>query len=560
MKLRSLLSFLALTAALLLAIAGGGLYWILSQSPLPLLQGGVNREPAASVFVSKQAPIMVSLLVKPEQLEGFAQFSATPSNRRRSRRELKKVEKSLLANTGLNYEAEIRPWLGNEITLAVTSLDYDRNRTNGTKPGYLLAVQAKDKELAKEYLQLSYSEQAIAGTSDLVLEDYKGVKLLFKRPRRAVVNTNFLASAVVADFVLFANDITVLREAINNIQVTDLNLKFAPSYQDALKTIPAPRIGLAYANLPALSAWIANNSVAETPEAKQSLTISLSLESRGLVAKTGLIGVSGPMQERPALAKPVGTLAYIPSDSILSAAGRDLQQFWAQVETGLDADSPLQQLLKRGVSSLEEPLGIDLADAVFRWVQGDYSIAAVPTLDKIDPDWIFVAEKLPGTDSEAAIAHLDDIAKAQGYNVETLPLLNRSVTAWTKLTTTPAANQRLAQLETQVRGVHLDLDNYTLFATSVEAMSRGIAAAGEPLINSEKFQQAIAALPQKNDGYFYLDWNQAEPLIERKVPAIRVVEFAIKPILDNLRSLTLSSQGSIAGIERSTAYFNLGAR
>ena len=103
-------------------------------------------------------------------------------------------------------------------------------------------------------------------------------------------------------------------------------------------------------------------------------------------------------------------------------------------------------------------------------------------------------------------------------------------------------------------------ENYTLFATSVEAMSRGISAAREPLINSEKFQQAIAALPQKNDGYFYLDWDQAEPLIEQKVPTIRVIEFAIKPILDNLRSLTLSSEGSMAGIERATAYFNLGAR
>ena len=75
-----------------------------------------------------------------------------------------------------------------------------------------------------------------------------------------------------------------------------------------------------------------------------------------------------------------------------------------------------------------------------------------PTLEKTDPDWIFVAEKIPGAESEAAIAHLDEVAEAQGYNVETLPLFNSSVTAWTKLTTAPAANQSLAQLETQVRG------------------------------------------------------------------------------------------------------------
>ena len=221
MKLRSLFSLLAATAIALLTVAGVSLYWILAQSPLQLLQGGVKREPAAAVFVPKQSPVMLSLLVKPERLEAFAGLTAAPQNRRRSRQELEDVEKSLLANTGLNYEREIRPWLGDEITLAVTSLDFDRDRSNGARPGYLLAVQAKDRELAKEFLQLSYSQQALSGASDLTFEDYKGANLIYKRPRSAEVNTNFLASAVVADFVLFANDPRVLRDAINNVQVAD---------------------------------------------------------------------------------------------------------------------------------------------------------------------------------------------------------------------------------------------------------------------------------------------------------------------------------------------------
>jgi hypothetical protein len=503
---------------------------------------------------------MLSLLVKPERLEAFAQLTAAPQNRRRSRQQLQEVEKSLLANTGLNYDREIRPWLGNEITLAVTSLDFDRVPQNGAKPGYLLAVQAKDRQLAKEFLQLSYSQQALAGTSDLVFEDYKGANLIYKRPRGTEVNTNFLASAVVADFVLFANEPRVLRDAINNVQVADLNLKNAPAYREALKTIPEARIGIAYGNLPALSAWIANLPVPETPEITQALAISLSLKSQGLVAETALIGVSGSETEPPALSQPVGALAYVPADSIVAAAGTNLNQFWQQVESGLAADSPLQQLLQQGIERLQAPLGLDLPADVFAWVRGEYSLAAVPNLEGGDSEWIFIAEKVPAAEVEKAIAYLDGLAQSQGYSVGQLPLRETSVTAWTKLKAAPIGGGNLARLAADVRGVHWDAGKYAIFATSFEAMSQTMAAAKETLIESEKFQQAIAALPPENNGYFYLDWEQSEPLIEAKLPALRVVGFAIKPILDNLRSLTLSSEGSQAGIRRATAYLNLGVR
>lgn len=558
MKLRPIFLLLTATAIALLAVASVSFYWILAQSPLELLQGGVNQEPAAAVFVPKQSPVMLSLLVKPERLEALAQLTAAPANRRRSRQELQDVEKSLLANTGLNYEREIRPWLGDEITLAVTSLDFDRDRRNGAKPGYLLAVQTKDQELAKEFLQLSYSQQALSDAADLSFEEYKGANLIYKLPRSAEVNTNFLASAVVADFVLFANDPRVLRDAINNVQVRDLNLKNAASYREALKISAEPRIAIAYGNLPALSAWIANLPIPETPEITQMLTVSLSLKSQGLVAKTALIGVSGGEPESPTLSQPVGALRYVPANSIMTAAGTNLNQFWQQVATGLERNSPLQQVLNQAVSRLQEPLGLDLPEDVFAWVKDEYSLAAVPNLAGGDPDWLFIAKKVAGT--PVAIAHLDQLAQDQGYSVGNLPLGETEVTAWTKLRTAPIGDRNLARLEAEVRGVHLESGDYVLFATSVEAMSQAIAGMDKSLIESGKFQQAIAALPAQNNGYFYLDWTQSEPLLEAKFPGVRVVGFAIKPILDNLRSLTLSSEGSQASIRQATVYFNLGVR
>jgi hypothetical protein len=558
-KLRSFFLVLATVAIALLALAGGGFYWIISQSPLDLVKGGVTAQPTAAIFVPKQSPITVSLLVNPDRLEALTQLAAYPKNRRRSRGEIEQVEKSLLANTGLNYQKEIRPWIGDEVTLAVTSLDFDRDPANGVRPGYLLAVKTKNPELAKEFLQASYSEQALSGTFDLVFERYKGVNLIYKRPLQPALKTSFIATAVVGDFVLFANDPKVLRDAINNVQVANLNLKNSSYYQEALKTIDEPSIGIVYANLPAISAWIANAPAPETPEVEQMLAVALSIKSQGLVAQTALIGVSGEENQAPALASPVGALTYVPSDSILTAAGTDLRQFWTQIETGLETDSPLQQIFYKSLNLLQEPLGIDLATDVFSWVKGEYSLALVPNPDGGEPDWIFVAEKNP--DADGAIAHLDELAKEQGYSVGNLPLLDKTVTAWTKLSTSTGKKlDSLARLEATVSGVHTNIDRYEIFATSVETMAKALQGADISLVNSKKFQQAISALPTENDGYFYIDWNQSEPILDKKLPLVRIIELAGKPLFKNLRSLTVSSQGSQNTIRRATIFFNLGVR
>lgn len=143
MKLRSFFYALAAGVAVLLLISVAGFFWLTAQSPLNLLRGGALTNPTAAIFVPKQAPIVASLLVNPERLEGFRQLVARPVNRRQSRAELKKLEDSLLSNQGIDYRRDIRPWLGDEITVAVTSLDFDRNQNNLAQPGYLLAATTK---------------------------------------------------------------------------------------------------------------------------------------------------------------------------------------------------------------------------------------------------------------------------------------------------------------------------------------------------------------------------------------------------------------------------------
>lgn len=553
MKFRSFILIIIIACFLLFSVAGIGVSTIIKNSPLSLQVGGLNLTPRASIFIPQQAPLMLSLLANPEKLEAFSQLAIPLGKRAKNQENLTQLKNSLLKKTGLNYHQQIKPWLGEEITFAITSLDFDRDLNNGSQPGYLLIVNTKNADLAKNFLQSSYSQKALTTTSELNFETYKGVNLIDETSLDNPINQGLMARAVVGKYVLFANNINVLKNAINNVQAKDLNLENASFYQAALNTIQNPRIGMAVVNLPAISAWIAHQSTPETSDLEQILTISLGVKPQGLVAQTALIGVLGENEQKPALNAPVKALALIPSESVLTAAGIDLSHFWEQINQGLEQNSPLKLLFDQGINSLEKPLNIDLPEAIFSWVKGEYALATVPNNHHLD--WIFVAEKKSEFEAETAINYLDELAEKQGYSVGNLPLFDSTMKAWTKLET-KGKNQRLISLNAQVKGVHTTIDNYEIFSNSIELLSKTVAQQENSLLNSEKFQDAIAALPLNNDGYFYIDWQNSSPVFE-KVPLLKVIRLASSSLLKNLESLTLSSEGSQNGIRRANIFLNL---
>ncbi len=560
MKLRSFFITLAVVSLILLSLGGSSFYWLLAQSPLSLLQGGVRSEPTAAIFLPKQTAVMVSLLVNPDRLESFRQLVAAPDERRRAHQEFNQLKNSLLANTGLNYQTDVRPWLGDEVTLAVTSLDFDRNTENGTKPGYLLAVTTKDKQRAADFLQLYFAKATTEGTTDLVFEQYKGVGLIYQTPLEACVGEGCprtIASAVVGDFVIFANAPKVLRDAINNVQATDLNLQNSRPYQQALQTIEEKRIGVVFADLPKLSSWLATQPALDTDEVKQRLAVALALNRQGLVAETALIGAKDVDAQGAVLSGPVEALEYIPGSSVLTLAGEDLNQLWEDISGGLETDNPaVAGLLERAVASLQGNWGLNLPEDIFSWVKGEYALALMPQNQSGKQDWVFVAEKTP--ESEVKIANLDSIAKDQGLSVGKLPFGKQDITAWTKLVTASEQKKKTSlRLEAEVGGVRVSTEKYDIFATSLDSLSSALAGKESSIINSEKFAQGIANLPQQNNGYLYIDWRESEPAFAKNIPAFRIVELAGRPLFENLRSLTLSSSGSENGVSRATAFFKL---
>ncbi|MFW9257145.1 DUF3352 domain-containing protein [Nostoc sp. CALU 546] len=558
---RSFIGFIVAGAIALLVIAIAGFYWFFAKSPANLIAS--NSGPGAAIFVSKLSPAMVSLLTNPDRLQVLEREE-----------ELSKLKTSLFAKSGIDYKQDIQPWLGNEITLAITTLDIDRDPENGQQLGYLLALATKQPEKSREFVELLFSKRALAG-ANLAVEQYKGVKLIsdnqeviteekIQNPKSKI--QNYLAGAVVGEgFVLFANDPKVLRDAINNVQAPDLNLTSSPEYQKARKELPKGGLAIAFLNLPIVAKW---QGLELSEQTYDSEIISLALNPKGLLAETTFLTSSEIVPPSPPLSKPVGALQYIPESTGLAISGSNLSNL---------ADSDLAKLWKQAtatiygsgedvVSRLAKPLvdiqkrwGINLLEDIFSWVQGEYAIALLPEKEQITPHWIFVAEKSEGV--EQGIARLDAIASSNGLSINPLTIDKQKISAWTELTTatkkTDAKEGASFSIETKVLGLHTTLGNYEIFTSDLETMDEILTTKDNSIIDNPNFKDSIAAIPLPNQGYVYLDWIRSQNLLERQVPIIKLVEVLGKPFFNNLRSLTVSSYGTDTRSLKGGVFFKL---
>lgn len=534
MRQRSFFSFLAAGVIVLLLVGLAGCNGSISQSPLSLKGSGTTQPPGAAIFVSKGAPVMMSMLVNPDRLQAL-----------QGDRELSKLKRSVLANTNIDYKQDIQPWLGNEITLAVTTLDIDRNPENGTKPGYLMALATDNPEKSSTFLELLFSKRALAG-ADLVTEQYKGVKLIYE---------NSLAGATVGnDFVLFANDPKVLREAINNVQAPDLNLSSSSRYQQATKQLPAFAQAMAFLNLPSLARWQGFELPYQTYDSQ---LISLKINPKGLLAQTAILAKEETLPTSEQISK-TEALQYIPTSAGLAISGSNLSnlgnsnlaQLWKQVKGAISGSGNVNSQLQP-LADLQNNWDINLQDDIFADVQGEYAIGLLPSPQHTTPDWVFVVES---ESTPTLIARLDNIASSKGLSPSYITLDKQKVSVWTQLTTESGESY---SIQAKVLGAHTTVDNYEIFSNSLEAMDRTLKAKDNSLSGDRNFRDSIAEFPQPNQGYLYLDWTKSHQILESQIPILKLVEVVGKPFFQNLKSLSVSSYDSNAGLLKGGVFFQL---
>ena len=522
--------------------------WFSGKSPVSLVVR--NSQPAAAIFVSKSSPAMVSLLVNPDGLQTIA-----------AKGEFSQLKNSLLTKNNIDYSNDLKPWLGDEITLAATTIDIDRDPDNGLQTGYLMALATTKPEKSREFLELLFSNRAFSGTN-LGIERYKGVKVISDNSEYApdLKTQNSLAGAVVNNFVLLANHPQIIKEAINNLQAPDLNLISSLEYQKATQQISKNAVAVTFLNLPEVGKW-QGLELAESTYNSQIL--SFVLNSQGLLTESTFLTNSPVVPSSLPLSQSVGALQYIPESTALAIAGTnlnklgnsDIAKLWKQVTASIYGSS------EEGISRLLQPFvkiqnnwNLNFSEDIFNWITGEYALALLPNSENTTPNWLFVIEKNP--ELAAGITHLNNIASRSGFNLSSLTLDQQKIAAWTKITATSENNTSI-NVDTKVKGVHTTLDNYEIFSSDLKTLTAVLSQKQKSLLENPQFKNSIATIPQPNQGYIYLDWENSQNLLKRQLPLLKLAEILGKPLFDNLKSLTVSSYSSEPGTLKGGVFLQL---
>lgn len=523
-------------------------YWVAGKNPVSLIIR--NSQPGAAIFVSKSSPAMVSLLVNPDALQTI-----------KSKGKFFQLNNSLLVKNNLDYKNDIKPWLSHEITLAVTTIDIDRDPDNGLEAGYLMALATEKPEKSREFLELLFSKRAFSG-NNLGIERYKGVKVIYDHPE-FIPDSKIqpsLAGAIVNNFVLLANYPQVIKEAINNLQAPDLNLISSLEYQKATQQIPENAVAVTFLNLPQVAKW---QGLELSESTYHSQILSLILNPQGLLTESTFLTTSEIVHPSLSISQPVRALQYIPESTVFTIAGANLSNL---------GNSNLAKLWKQGtatiygssenaISRLVQPLvaiqnnwNLNFTQDIFHWVLGEYALALLPNSENTIPNWLFVVEKTP--ELTALIARLDHIASTSGFNVSSLTLDGQTISAWTQITALSENNTSI-NIDAKIKGAHTTLDNYEIFASDLKILKAVLSQKQKSLLENTQFQNAMTAIPQPNQGYIYLNWENSQNILKRHLPLLKFVEVLDKPLFDHLQSLTISSYSSEPGILKGGVFWQL---
>ena len=585
MKRRSISTVLLAAIVLPLVLLIAGVTWSKSYDPFKSLSKSLSgsANPTTSLFVAQDAPISLSLTVNPDRL---LSVSPAPLNFSKSKTqdELENLRDSLLGLGDLDYKTNVLPWLGDELTLAVTSRDVDRTLADGRQPGYLLALKTNDAIASRAFLHEFWRVRSAVTQQT---ETYQGSEITYgqvkngqvknaqvkkgqiknSQVKKSVVQLSdvpfTLASAIVGNqYVLFANSPKVLKNAINNVQVPSLNLQGNAQYQRALGAIDSKHLGILYINLPEFTALTGDDSIVRSlvqlptvsPITYSTMAMGLRGSRSGLILDTVLVPDDQLSSEsdRPTIqtkaktkaiqtkSKTLDILEVLPDRSMAVAVGNDLAELWPTLSNTVRGYPALETLQTQALQSLESQLQLNLIQDVFQWVKGDYGFAIAPIKPNQQTQWVF-AVKRDGQEIEQGIAKLDKIARDRGLTIGAVKLGDLTVQAWTEL-----SSSQNTQLTANTIAAHTTIGNYEVFSTSLK-MLENLANKSEKTLNqSSDWTLATREIDNRNQGYAYVEWNDVQPLLEKQIPGLRLIEILAQPIVTHLKSLTISASESSA--------------
>jgi len=577
MKFRTFITPLAVIGGLVFVVGLALLGGLLLRNPLALIEQGGLQTPTALQFVPKQSAVVASVLARPDRLTDVWEYLTAPELRQQTRRDIEQIEQTLLAGTVLDYEQDILPWLGEDITVAIVSPDIDQDPGNGTEPGYLIALSCQDSQAARAVLELFWQNRAIAGDA-LSFEDFAGSRLIYSSPRRqegatdsrllSPLGSGQVASTLVANqFVLVANHPEVLRQALNAAQSLDNNLASDRRYRQALRALPRTRVGLLALHLPKATSLVwgtpaktmESSSLAQLEEPGDALNwglLSLGLSQEGIVVD--MAWTTDPGREfEPREARLTGLpdpAYYLPEQASVTAVGQSLQHLQAGIQPLWQRYGPESGTGFWSQFELLSVLNEELVHTFLNTVTDNFALGF--SLGRV-PDWLLVSEA--GDALTGVLQQVYTSAQNAGVGVNTLMVEGHPTTALARLmlSQNPAGTQNTSiDVIAQVLGMQAQVDDVSVM-TSSPALMVSTLKNGQNAPQLPAWTQDLSLFRTPNEGYMHLRWPQLQSELSQRSARFRLWETATKPILRHLKTVTLTSYGRTRDWQTGRVFFQL---
>lgn len=481
------------TAAALVA-GGGAAYWYFSQP-----QAGTADMMLGADVIPKTALMAVSVTTDPGQWQQLRQFG-TPQSQAAFDQNLAQLRDRLLTANGFDYQRDIQPWVGNEVTVAFLGTTAPFTAPPGTtQQPVVVVLPIRDGVKAQQIL--TGVKPASGKLSD---RTYKG----FQIKEATGGNQGYSATVLDNKFLVVTTDPKATDQTIDSF-TSKTTLASIPGYTQALGQIQAETpFGKVYVNLPAAAALSATNSGKAPPteqqqaQQNQGLAAIASLQPNGIEFK----GVSWLKPDSQRLLEVQNNAKLMPSrlpaDTILMASGGNLQQFWRDYSQGATTNpiTPIDpKMLQEGIKTT---VGMDWEQDFLSWMKGEFAIALTGAPEGSSPSLPFsiliLAQASDRRAAETSLKKLDEaMVNRYKFQVQETQVNGQPVIAWT-----------IPQSGTTINRGWLDND-IAFLSLGAPIASAIVPRPTNPLQDSEAFKTAMTPPLNPNNGSFFVNVDQA---------------------------------------------------
>lgn len=510
---------LTLGTAVLLAGGGGAAYWYLTQRGL-----GPGELPVGAEVIPQDALMAISLSTNAEQWEKLREFG-TPQSQAVFDQNLAQLRDRILTANGFDYEKDIKPWIGKEMTVAFLAPQTTSPSSPSTPPAprqqaTVMVLPIQDPLQAKQILEKPRPQTA----GKLVDRTYKGFQI---KETQGTPAQSFSATVLDGKLLMVTDNPKATDRAIDTYKDGN-TLASTPGYTQALSKIQvAQPFGKLYVNIPAAVGVTATNSQRLIPpqslaqvQQTQGFATTVSLGSDGVQFK-GITWLKPDSQRKNEVKNSAKSMPErLPADTLLMASGGNLKQVWQSYSQGAAAN-PAAPINPEGLrTGLRSTINMDLDKDFIAWMDGEFSLSLIAPEGNASgpPSFLFMVQSNDRRAAEAAFKQLDQaMASKYKFRVEDSKIGNQPVTNWSL----PAGGATIT---------HGWLDRDVAFLTlGAPVANTIIPKPTASLADSEPFKAGVPSELRPNNGHFFAN-SKGLLLLQQLLPVNQDLFAAIRSI------------------------------